>query len=309
MGEKDSGEKLLEDYADVFADIINVLAFHGERLLQEDHIISGPTASIYKDACQTLREHLRDIMKYDIKEKLLFAVIGIENQGAPDMDMVFRIMGYDYGAYRIQIDSTDKKRYPVFTVVLYFGLKPWNAPKDLYEALDFTEEVPYQKYLPELIPNMKLNIIEVAFLSEEIRQQFTSDFRIVADYFCGLREGREEEFFNDIREFKHVEAMLEFFRIFSGDKRYEDIRRPIIEKAEKGERISMCTLMDAAINRGMSKGLAEGELKGEIKGEIKGKLEAYGGLIDEGLLTAEHAAEKMGITTSEFIDKRRELAF
>lgn len=71
----------------------------------------------------------------------------------------------------------------------------------------------------------------------------------------------------------------------------------------------MCTLMDAAINRGMSKGLAEGELKGEIKGEIKGKLEAYGGLIDEGLLTAEHAAEKMGITTSEFIDKRRELAF
>lgn len=91
MGEKDSGEKLLEDYVDVFADIVNVLAFHGERLLLEENIVSGPTASIYKDAYQTLREHLRDIMKYDKKENLFFAVIGFENQGRVDMDMVFRI--------------------------------------------------------------------------------------------------------------------------------------------------------------------------------------------------------------------------
>ena len=32
MGEKDKIEKLLEDYPDVFADIINVLVYQGEEL-------------------------------------------------------------------------------------------------------------------------------------------------------------------------------------------------------------------------------------------------------------------------------------
>jgi hypothetical protein len=31
MAEKDMTEKMLEDYNDVFADIMNVLVFHGER--------------------------------------------------------------------------------------------------------------------------------------------------------------------------------------------------------------------------------------------------------------------------------------
>ena len=31
MAEKDLSEKLLEEYDDVFADIVNVLLFHGKR--------------------------------------------------------------------------------------------------------------------------------------------------------------------------------------------------------------------------------------------------------------------------------------
>mgnify|MGYP007033824862 CR=1 FL=1 len=36
MAEKDLSEKLLEDHGDVFADLINVLIFQGERLLKEE---------------------------------------------------------------------------------------------------------------------------------------------------------------------------------------------------------------------------------------------------------------------------------
>lgn len=114
-----------------------------------------------------------------------------------------------------------------------------------------------------------------------------------------MREGREEEFFDDIREFEHVKEMLEFFRIFSGDKRYEEIKKPIMEKAEKGEGISMCTLMDMAINRGMSRGLIEGVIEGEVK--------AYCGLIDEGVLTIEYAAEKMGLSIADFLGEKEEM--
>lgn len=48
-------------------------------------------------------------------------------------------------------------------------------------------------------------IYEIAFLPKEIRKQFTSDFRIAADYFCVIREGKEEEFRKDKRAFKHRE--------------------------------------------------------------------------------------------------------
>jgi len=36
MGEKDITEKLLEDYNDVFADIVNGLMFQGKRVVKEE---------------------------------------------------------------------------------------------------------------------------------------------------------------------------------------------------------------------------------------------------------------------------------
>ena len=39
MGEKDKIEKLLEDYPDVFADIINVLVYQGEEAVSYTHLV------------------------------------------------------------------------------------------------------------------------------------------------------------------------------------------------------------------------------------------------------------------------------
>ncbi len=36
MAEKDITEKILADYNDVFADIVNVLLFHGEQVISPD---------------------------------------------------------------------------------------------------------------------------------------------------------------------------------------------------------------------------------------------------------------------------------
>ena len=38
MGEKDKIEKLLEDYPDVFADIINVLVYQGEEVVKPEEL-------------------------------------------------------------------------------------------------------------------------------------------------------------------------------------------------------------------------------------------------------------------------------
>ena len=42
----DTAEKLLEDYEDVFADIVNVLVYEGDPVVQPENLRDGPTASV-----------------------------------------------------------------------------------------------------------------------------------------------------------------------------------------------------------------------------------------------------------------------
>lgn len=170
MGKKDLGEKRLEDYADVFADIVNVLAFHGERLLKEEDIVPGPTESIYTDETGTLRSQYRDVLKYDRKGETVISVIGLENQSRVDRDMVLRVMKYNAASYQSQIDQGEAFRRPVFTLVLYFGNKRWSGPKTVTEALKL-DDISYGKYAGELVMDGRLNVYEIAFLPKEIRDR------------------------------------------------------------------------------------------------------------------------------------------
>ena len=66
MGEKDISEKLLADYEDVFADIVNVLLFHGERRVKPDTLQTTATVSHYKADDAKLHEQERDIHVFEI---------------------------------------------------------------------------------------------------------------------------------------------------------------------------------------------------------------------------------------------------
>ena len=50
MGEKDIAEKVLEDYNDVFADIVNVLLFQGEQIVKPEQLEDKTLRSSYKAA-------------------------------------------------------------------------------------------------------------------------------------------------------------------------------------------------------------------------------------------------------------------
>ena len=79
MREKDKSEKYLENYNDVFADIVNHLLFKKE-LIQPESLENGSTEFIYKAANDRFSEQRRDIVKYCRKENILISIIGIENQ-------------------------------------------------------------------------------------------------------------------------------------------------------------------------------------------------------------------------------------
>lgn len=259
MGEKDISGKLLEDYTDVFADIMNVLVFRGERLLEPSNLIDGPTVSRYKSAEAKQKEQIRDVVKFDNRQTKMTA-FGIENQSVVDPHMVFRVMGYDFSSYKRQIDEGNNRISPVITLVLHFGMKRWLGPKDVFSTVD--HDLPYGKYLDAALSNYRINVVDVAFLPEKVREQFISDFRIVVEYFSAVREGRLEEIRFNKQKIRHVEEILDFFRIFSKDKRFEECKPVILEEAKKGD-VTMCIVMDYAEKCGREQGRKEG-IKGTV---------------------------------------------
>lgn len=249
MAQKDISEKYLEEYPDVFADIVNVLVL-GKNYISPDDLYSGPTESIYKSECGAdIREQRRDVSKYYIRNKKVIALFGIENQSTIDKDMAIRIMGYDYSSYRSQIDS-GKYRYPVITVLLNFTDKKWNAPTSLEDIFEYPAE--WSGY----IPDYRIKVIDVAFLPKDTRNKLNSDFKIIADFFTERRSNKKYSPSNE--EIKHEMAVLNMIRVFTGDKRYDEIKAAIKSKKERGEVISMCTFADEMENRGIQKGIRQG---------------------------------------------------
>lgn len=60
--EKDSTEKHLLNYADVFADVVNVLVFHGKEVIDPKDLVSTEARSVLTLHGKT-REQERDVVK------------------------------------------------------------------------------------------------------------------------------------------------------------------------------------------------------------------------------------------------------
>ena len=81
---------------------------------------------------------------------------------------------------------------------------------------------------------------------------FQSDFGIIADYFVKRRKGYKT--IENHKQIKHVDEMLKFMKIFAEDERFLQLD---IKKDEKGE-VTMCTILDNAINKGIERGITQG---------------------------------------------------
>ena len=133
MGQKDMTEKLLEEYNDVFADIYNVLLFK-KNVIDEKRLRDGTTESVYKADTGEYRDQRRDVMKTYLDEyRMELAFVGIDNQTTVDRYIPVRILGYDYGKYRRQVDEKKFPLVPVITLVLNLSNTRWNDYKSLAE--------------------------------------------------------------------------------------------------------------------------------------------------------------------------------
>ena len=252
MGEKDATEKTLESYADVFADIVNVLLFDGKRIIDPEELRDALPRSIYK-ADGKLHEQERDTAKFWLSGQIRIAFLGLENQTEIEEDMALRVISYDGAAYRDQMnrDQTGKpkERYPVVTIVLYFGYqKHWDKPLNLKGRFNIPKELdPY-------VNDYHVNLFEIAWLPDETIAMFQSDFRFVADYFSQKR--KNQQYKAPAGEMKHVRAVLELLSAVMQDTRFIDAYNG---RMAEGRPTNMDPWLDEIENRGREEGREEGK--------------------------------------------------
>ncbi len=292
MGEKDLAEKILADYNDVFADIVNVLLFHGEQRIDPDELQPASAISQYKADTGKLHEQERDVSKYWTQYGVRFSLFGLENQTKPERDMPFRVIGYDGASYRQQL-LKEQKPIPVITMVLHFGIKHrWNYPFSIKELLNIPE------YLDEYVNDYRIFVYDIAWLTDEQLAMFQSDFGIVARHFVETRRNKNYVP-DDPRVIKHVDEVLKLLSVLSQDNRYAEIL-----KTDAGEEVkNMCDVAERLEQRGVKRGMERGMEHGMKVGELIGKIT----MCKEFGLSDEETAKKLNIsvkTLKETLEKR-----
>ena len=90
MKDKDIAEKILEDYPDVFADIVNGFLFNGNEVVRSEELEDMKLRSAYRAELK-LHDMERDVAKRWKKNGIRIAGVGFENQTAPDSRVVLRV--------------------------------------------------------------------------------------------------------------------------------------------------------------------------------------------------------------------------
>lgn len=262
MGTKDTTQKRLEDFEDIFADISNVLLYDGEDVIKENELETITAKDTYTVEKQ-IHEVERDVAKRWKHHSLHISLIGLENQTDPDCKMPMRVICYDGASYRAQLNAEEsKKTYPVITLVLYMGTeKRWTAPKQLTDCFKYDER------LGKFISNYTINVVELAWLSDEQIMKFKTEFRNFVELLRDTRLGRKPQY--SPIQLKHVHELLQLMRVMSGNDEYEQLLNQTTNNLKqnklKGDELTMKKIVSLGFDEARAEAMAEGLAKGEAQ--------------------------------------------
>lgn len=294
MGTRDIETAVFFDDDRRYADLLNGYIFDGKQIVTEKQFYSQDTREVGKSRRGSLTvKKKKNIQRFRDGVKRVafgtsFTIIALEHQdkihrGMPVRIMVEDALSYDRQMKKIQKQNRekgvlDKNDYissltstdvltPVITIVIYYGEKPWDIAKDIYEILD-------HKNLPEeikiFINHYPIHVLDVRrFTNEEcfktdVREVFgfirrSSDKKAVEQY---LKE-REKQFENiDEDAYDLIAAMTDTKQLQQVKEKY---------RSEEGG-INMCKgLLDwveeskmEGEKQGMRRGITQGKAAGEL---------------------------------------------
>ena len=246
MGNRDKTEKLFVACSDVFVELINGLIYQGNRVLSEEDMLPGPTEGIYPGTKEKLSSQFQDYSMYDVRGGRPRALYTLENQSGEDSLMPLRCAGYEGAAYRRQYQrGSGQGIYPVITVVLNWGVKPWRAARSIRELLDY----PVPQMAEEYLDRNRMHVFDMRFLDQAVRERFEGDVRVVLDYLSDSEGMRRRN-----QKLRNPEEVMRMLYALSGDERYIN---GIMFMEEEGGR-NVCELLDSMVNKGLQQGRQEG---------------------------------------------------
>lgn len=269
MAQKDLTTKKLESHTDVFATIFNALLFE-RNYIEPQNLSMILTEEIVDDVEGKLRSLNRDIaMLYseDGEENYFgLAVLGVENQSSLDEFAPVRVMGYDYGNYREQIDRFKNKkrelssliekanneetksflqreldRYrefsltPAITIVLNFNKRPWTTNRSLVDMVR-GKKSKFSKWMIDY----SIYVYDMCNLSDAQIDRLEGDFKEIAKIFT---YGNETDNIR-MNGLKYPLDTLDFLIAYRKEESYIIARNRIADRERKGEVITMGTLVD-----------------------------------------------------------------
>ncbi len=191
----------------------------------ENELEQGREKSVFTGE-KALGEQERSTSKFWKKKSIRIAYIGFENETEPKDDIPFQSIRYDGAAYRDQVSyetGRDGKRhkiltrYPVVTLVLYFGHhKCGDKAKTIYETLGQNQDERLKLY----VHDYSINLFEIAWLTDKQVAEFKSDFRIVADYYVQMQ--KDNDYKPSGIQFRYVREVRQLMSAPTGGKRFEE---------------------------------------------------------------------------------------
>ena len=90
-------------------------------------------------------------------------------QTSEDGNIPFLVQRYESAVYAYQVEKENCIPIPVITVVLYFDKKKWKSSLGTKDILEKSGDIPEEILCNS--PNYKLNLVDVASLPEDIREE------------------------------------------------------------------------------------------------------------------------------------------
>ena len=252
----------------IFADAFNYYFFHGRQIVKPEELMVQDGAEITlshssKDASIFIpTQKYRDVLKmWTImsNNKATYMLLGVENQASIHYAMPIRNMLYDALNYSSQVNEVSKKHRkqkdvrddeflsgftkrdkvkPVFTLVIYWGTKEWDAPRSLYEMLDVHEEI--EEVIKDYVNDYKIHVI----IPSEIKnfEYFSTELGYCFRYIQSSKQ--KEQLQRLIEEYKDVYSNFDKLSGYLLES-ITDTKLPKI--AQKEEAINMCKAIEEMI--------------------------------------------------------------
>ena len=119
--------------------------------------------------------------------------------------------------------------------------------------------------LRPFVSNYRINVFDIAFLTDEQISRVHDDFKILADYFAHHRTDPDYRP-KDPEKFRHTDELLKLFSVLMDDPRFYEMTLP---NEKGGKPKNMCEALDRIEAKGEKRGILIGEKKGIAIGEKK----------------------------------------